>query len=495
MTKTQRAAAPWPLAARSSPEVKNKIKSRLDGRNGHGQVQTKRAMLASTIVLTLAGFATADLAAGVARPALPPMGWRSWNWFMCDIDQATMVSQIRALAARPAWADKSLLELGYRHAGLDDCWQDCVGPGGSYHDPTTGAPLVNTTAFPSLADMAREGSIVGVSVGFYGDNCRCNGGEKKVNVTRYAQDVNLTVSSGFGGYKVDSCGIQRDMEVYAKLFAAANAAPMVESCGNGPEGTNPKHDPVPMPSYIEQLTESCPWSIYRVSTDIAPQFFSTVHNVNRGRFFRDPERPLSRPGCWAYPDMLEVGVSKPNKEWALAGAPPPMTFVEWQTHFAMWAITSAPLILGFDLTDQKVLEEIWPIIANEEAIAVNQVWEGHPGRLVANASEVKDVTVLSGATGSRKTTDSLPSWQVWAKPVADGAVAVLAVRVWEGQTNATLTFSLAELFQGAAAVPSRASVRDVYARTDNGTVSDVYNFDLAALPSSGSWFVVLSPVG
>ena len=23
--------------------------------------------------------------------------------------------------------------------------------------------------------------------------------------------------------------------------------------------------------------------------------------------FQDPVRPLSRPGCWAYPDMLEVG--------------------------------------------------------------------------------------------------------------------------------------------------------------------------------------------
>eukprot|EP01047_Picozoa_sp_COSAG01_P122685 COSAG01_NODE_51554_length_354_cov_0.541176_1_plen_35_part_01 len=34
--------------------------------------------------------------------------------------------------------------------------------------------------------------------------------------------------------------------------------------------------------------------------------------------------------------MLETGVQ-------------PMLYRESQTHFAMWAVTSAPLILGFDL--------------------------------------------------------------------------------------------------------------------------------------------------
>ena len=55
---------------------------------------------------------------------------------------------------------------------------------------------------------------------------------------------------------------------------------------------------------------------------------------------------------------------------------------EDRTHFGAWVITSSPLILGYDLNDESITERIWPIIANKEAIAVNQNWAGHPGRLV-----------------------------------------------------------------------------------------------------------------
>jgi hypothetical protein len=33
-------------------------------------------------------------AKGVFRPSAPPMGWRSWNFFMCEIDQRTMQRQV-----------------------------------------------------------------------------------------------------------------------------------------------------------------------------------------------------------------------------------------------------------------------------------------------------------------------------------------------------------------------------------------------------------------
>ena len=117
---------------------------------------------------------------------------------------------------------------------------------------------------------------------------------------------------------------------------------MVENCGNGPRGTDPKHGtyalrnthtlivlqsirttttpfkstspnlprhakdnqkrkpkpgdsarcgraaPYDGPDYLEiapswraMLEDSCPFSFYRISVDVAPQFESTVHNLNR----------------------------------------------------------------------------------------------------------------------------------------------------------------------------------------------------------------------
>eukprot|EP01051_Picozoa_sp_SAG22_P019621 SAG22_NODE_3679_length_1581_cov_1.323212_2_plen_249_part_00 len=46
-------------------------------------------------------------------------------------------------------------------------------------------------------------------------------------------------------------------------------------------------------------------------------------------------------------------------------------------HFrTQWCITSAPLVLGFDLTNTSLLSSIYDIIANPRAIAVNQAWAG-----------------------------------------------------------------------------------------------------------------------
>ena len=73
--------------------------------------------------------------------------------------------------------------------------------------------------------------------------------------------------------------------------------------------------------------------------------------------------------------MLEVG---------RVAEPQPGTFHGWnRAHFGAWAIVSAPLILGLELTDEK-LDPVLDIITNKEAIAVNQAWAGHPGMLVEN---------------------------------------------------------------------------------------------------------------
>ena len=43
-----------------------------------------------------------------------------------------------------------------------------------------------------------------------------------------------------------------------------------------------------------------------------------------------------------------------------------------RAHFGAWCVTSAPLVLGVDLHNSSVLNSIIDIVANTEAIAVNQ---------------------------------------------------------------------------------------------------------------------------
>ena len=87
------------------------------------------------------------------------------------------------------------------------------------------------------------------------------------------------------------------------------------------------------------------------------------------------QKNLSRPGCWAYPDMLEVGC-----QHGPGGAHDPgLTAAETRSHFGAWAIVSSPLTLSHDVNNETITAAIWPVIANEEAIRVNQAWAGHSG--------------------------------------------------------------------------------------------------------------------
>ena len=47
---------------------------------------------------------------------------------------------------------------------------------------------------------------------------------------------------------------------------------------------------------------------------------------------------------------------------------------------------SSPLTLSHDLNNDTLTDLIWPIIANKEAIAVNQAWAGNSGAVFVDAN-------------------------------------------------------------------------------------------------------------
>jgi len=70
------------------------------------------------------------------------------------------------------------------------------------------------------------------------------------------------------------------------------------------------------------------------------------------------ERPeIAGKGAWNDPDMLEIG-----NGW--------LPLDQEKTHFALWSIVKAPLILGCDL--DKISKESFDIISNKELIDINQ---------------------------------------------------------------------------------------------------------------------------
>ena len=122
---------------------------------------------------------------------------------------------------------------------------------------------------------------------------------------------------------------------------------------------------------------------------------------------------------------------------------------------------SAPLVLGFDLTDERVYREVYPIIANAGALEVSSTWAGNSGRLVRNSTE-SFVHLTPGGAHDRvphgDPNQTFVTWQIWAKPMlADHTRwAVLLVNV--GTDARDILLAYADVSPKLGAVPAATDV-------------------------------------
>lgn len=86
-----------------------------------------------------------------------------------------MLATMYAIAAPFPGTNTSLASLGYRDVGLDDVWQECGSHGPqnwTYHD-VNGNPVVDTTKFPNISLLPATAHSLGLTAGWYGNNCDC----------------------------------------------------------------------------------------------------------------------------------------------------------------------------------------------------------------------------------------------------------------------------------------------------------------------------------
>ncbi|KAJ9455270.1 Alpha-galactosidase 3 [Diplonema papillatum] len=396
-------------------------------------------MKTTVVLLALAGGAAGiDNGLGLT----PPMGWRSWNTFGHAVSQDLMQGVMDAMVAKVLPVDgvpTSFLDLGYNNVGLDDNWQACgTGYKAGFHDQT-GAPLINKTTFPDMSSMTAYGHGKGLRVGWYANNCICaeNQYQDAAYIASHMEmSAKAVAANGYDGVKLDNCGQFKNLTWWAELLNATGRPIMIENCHWG--GTVPGQTGGNAPCTGLTMPSDCPYNFFRSSSDIFNNWFDVMRNLQSTVAYSG-NPPLSRPGTWAYPDMLEVG-NMPTHE-------------EDRTHFGAWCIVSAPLILGHNVTDAAINARIWDIVANKEAIAINQDWAGHPGtRIVGNT------------TGS--------VYQLWTKPLTGGAAAVFILN--NSSDPMPVTFQFADFGFTSA---DNVTVRDVWSHFDAGTYQASYTTD------------------
>jgi alpha-galactosidase len=171
-------------------------------------------------------------------------------------------------------------------------------------------------------------------------------------------------------------------------------------------------------------------NLWRTTEDISDRY----DRMSVIGFDQDGLEPFAGPGHWNDPDMLEVGNGGMNHD-------------EYITHMSLWVLLAAPLLAGNDLSNMS--PETLAILTNKEVVAVDQDAKGTQGRRIAQEGPL----------------------EVWAKPLADGGVAVGLFNRGESTNPVTVSFK-------DMGVTGSANIRNLWTHTDLGSFDGSYTADV-----------------
>ncbi|MFF8313975.1 NPCBM/NEW2 domain-containing protein [Streptomyces lydicus] len=349
----------------------------------------------------------------------PPMGFNNWNSTHCRAEfNEEMVKGIADL-----FLAKGLKDAGYQYVNLDDCWALPTRDG-------NGKLVPDPRRFPhgikAVADYVHS---KGLKFGIYTSAGikTCNSAGFPGGLGHERSDAQQFADWGVDYLKYDNCNNQGvdAKQRYRTMRDALKATgrPIVYS--------------------ICEWGENKPWEwasdvghLWRTTGDISDSWSSMLGIAKQNL----PLAPYAGPGHWNDPDMLEVGNGG-------------MTDTEYRSHFSLWAMMSAPLLIGSDL--RKATPETFEILSNKDVIALDQDALG------------KQATVLKSDSGR---------WTL-VKQLADGGRAVALFNETGQPQRITTTARDAGLPQSAG-----YRLRDLWQHRDTHTTGTIS----ATVPAHGT---------
>jgi alpha-galactosidase len=353
------------------------------------------------------------------------MGFNNWNSTHCRAEfNESMVEGIADL-----FVEKGLKDAGYQYVNLDDCW--------------------------ALPNRNADGKLVP-------DPARFPNGIKAVADYVHAKGLKLGIYTSAGTKTCDSVGFPGALgHEYsdARQFADWGVDYLkYDNCNN--QGVDAKLRYTTMRDALKatgrpivyslcEWGENKPWEwasdvghLWRTTGDISDNWGSMLSILKQNL----PLAPHAGPGHWNDPDMLEVGNGG-------------MTDTEYRSHFSMWSVMAAPLLIGSDL--RKASPATFDILDNKEVIAVDQDPLGKQG------------TVLSSEGGR---------WVV-AKEMKDGSRAVALFN----ETGSAQHIATTARAVGLPAAPAY-TLRDLWQRRSYNTAGAIS----ATVPAHGTVLVRVS---
>ncbi|MFC0109428.1 NPCBM/NEW2 domain-containing protein [Kibdelosporangium aridum] len=299
--------------------------------------------VAATTVITAAP--AQALENGLART--PPMGFNNWNTTHCRAE----FNEKMVMDMADIFVSRGLKDVGYQYVNIDDCWAKPQRNAQGNLEPD---PVRFPRGIKFVADYVHS---KGLKFGIYtsAGTKTCNTAGFPGGLNNEQRDANLFASWGVDYLKYDNCNNQGvgAKQRYTKMrdALAATGRPIVYS--------------------ICEWGQNKPWewaqnvgNLWRTTGDINDTYSKMVDIFKRNL----PLAQYAKPGAWNDPDMLEVGNGG-------------MTPTEYRSHFSLWAIMAAPLLIGSDL--RKVSQENFTTLLNKDVIDVDQDRLGIQGKQIS----------------------------------------------------------------------------------------------------------------
>ncbi|MFF2964350.1 NPCBM/NEW2 domain-containing protein [Streptomyces sp. NPDC057963] len=312
--------------------------------------------------------------AGNGLALTPPMGFNNWNSTHCRAEfNESMVKGIADI-----FVEKGLKDAGYQYVNLDDCWAK---PQRNADGELEADPKRFPNGIKAVADYVHS---KGLKIGIYtsAGTKTCDSVGLPGALGHEYSDARQFADWGIDYLKYDNCNNQgvdaKERYTTMRDALAATGRPIVYS--------------------ICEWGENKPWewagglgNLWRTTGDINDSWGSMLSIMKQNL----PLAAAAGPGHWNDPDMLEVGNGG-------------MTDTEYRTHFSMWSVMAAPLLIGSDL--RTAGPETFEILSNHEVVAVDQDPLGKQGTVLSSTDgrwvvtkEMRDgsrVVALFNETGS-----------------------------------------------------------------------------------------------
>jgi alpha-galactosidase len=368
-------------------------------------LQMTRTLLTLTVLFAVPVLSHA-LDNGLAKT--PPMGWNSWNKYACkDINEKVVRETADSMASN------GMKDAGYQYIVIDDCWQT--------GRDKTGNIVADTERFPSgikaLADYIHS---KGLKFGIYTDAGTMTCAKRPGSIGHEYQDAKQYADWGVDYLKEDWCNTlpgQNSESSYTLMrnaLAAAGRPILFSICEWG--STKP------------WLWAGSVGNMWRATPDIQDCWDCKKswggNGVTQILDQMNGIESYAGPGHWNDPDMLEVGNGGMTKE-------------EYRAHFSMWAMLSAPLLAGNDISNMTA--DTKEILLNKEVIAIDQDALGQQGRRVKKTGDL----------------------EVWSKQLHDGSRAVALLN--RGTTAAKISVAWSDIGYPDSL---SASIKDLWTQKD-----------------------------